>query len=62
MKLKHMSPVIKSHDSAAIIIKYAQLITTCVSGLNQYGFIGDLSSESVLNSAVRNIPQELETK
>ena len=34
MKLIHTYPFIKSHDSAAII-KYAQLITTCVNVLNQ---------------------------
>ena len=61
MKLIHTYPFIKSHDSAAII-KYSQLITTCVSVLNQYGFTGDLSSESVLNSAVRKLPPELKTK
>ena len=61
MKLIHTYPFIKSHDSAAII-KYAQLITTCVSILNQYGYTGDLSSESVLNSAVRKLPPELKTK
>ena len=43
MKLIHTYHFIKSHDSAAII-KYAELITTCVSVLNQYGFTGDLSS------------------
>ena len=61
MKLIHTYPFIKSHDSAAII-KYAQLIPTCVSVLNQYGFNGDLSSESVMNSAVRKLPPELKTK
>ena len=61
MKLIHMYPFIKSHDSAAII-EYAQLITTCVSVLNQYGFTGDLSSESVLKSAVRKLPPELQMK
>ena len=61
MKLIHTYPFIKSHDSAAIN-KYAQLITTCVNVLNQYGFTGDLSSESVLNSAVRKLPPELKTK
>ena len=61
MKLIHTYPFIKSHDSAAII-KYSQLITTCVSVLNQYGFTGDLCSESVLNSAVRKLPPELKTK
>ena len=61
MKLIHTYPFINSHDSAAII-KYSQLIKTCVSVLNQYGFTGDLSSESVLNSAVQKLPPELKTK
>ena len=57
----HFSPFIKSHDSAAII-KYAQLITTCVNVLKQFGFTEDLYSESVLNSALRKLPPELKTK
>ena len=61
MKQIHLSPFIKSHDSAAII-KYAQLITTCVKVLKQFGFTGDLYSESVLNSALRKLPPELKTK
>ena len=35
-------PFIKSHDSAAII-KYVQLISTCVNVLHQYGSSEDLS-------------------
>ena len=61
MKLIHTYPFIKSYDSAAII-KSSQLITTCVSVFNQYRFTGDLSSESVLNSAVRKLPPESKTK
>ena len=61
MKQIHFSPFIKSHDSAAII-KYAQLITTCVNVLKQFRFTGDLYSESVLNSALRKLPPELKTK
>ena len=60
-KLIHTSPFIKSHDSAAII-KYAQLITTCVNVLKKYGFDGDLYSESVLNSPLQKLPPELKTK
>ena len=52
MKLIHTSPFIKSHDSAAII-KYAQLITTCVIVLKQFGLDGDIYSESVPNSALQ---------
>ena len=52
MKLSHTSRFSKSHDSAAIT-KYAQLITTCINVLKQFGFDGDLYSESVLNSALR---------
>ena len=61
MKQIHMSAFIKSHDSAAII-KYSQLITTCVNVLKQFGFTGDLKSESVLISALRKLPPELKTK
>ena len=61
MKQIHLSPFIKSHDSAAII-KYAQLITTCVIVVKQFGFTGDLYSESVLNSALRKLSPELKTK
>ena len=61
MKQIHLSAFIKSHGSAAII-KYAQLITTCVNVLKQFGFTGDLYSESVLNSALRKLPPELKTK
>ena len=61
MKQIHTSPFIKSHDSTAII-KYAQLITTCVNVLKQFGFTGDLYSESVLNSVLRKLPPELKTK
>ena len=61
MKRIHLRPFIKSHDSAAII-KYAQLITTCVNVLKQFGFTGDLYSESVLNSALRKLPPEMKTK
>ena len=61
IKQIHLSPIIKSHDSMAII-KYAQLITTCVNVLKQFGFTGDLYAESVLNSALRKLPPELKTK
>ena len=61
MKLIHTSPFIKSHYSAAII-KYAQLITTCVNVLKPFGFDCDLYSESVLNSALRKLPPEMKTK
>ena len=61
MKLIHTSPIIKSHDSAAII-KHAESITTCINVLKQFGFDGDLYSESVLNSTLQNLPPELKTK
>ena len=61
MKQIHLSPFTKSHDSAAII-KYAQLITTCVNVSKQFGFTGDLYSESVLSSALKKLPPELKTK
>ena len=61
MKLIHTSPFIKSNESAATI-KYAQLITTCVNVLKQFGLHGDLYSESMLNSALRKLPPELKIK
>ena len=61
LKQIHFSLFIKSHDSAAII-KYAQLITTCANVLKQFGFTGDLYSQSVLNSALRNLPPEYKIK
>ena len=61
MKHIHLSPFIKSHDSAAII-KYAHLITTCVNVLKQFVFSGDMYSEYVLNSVLRKLPPELKTK
>ena len=61
MKQNHLSPFIRSHDSTAII-RYVQLITTCVNVSKQFGFTGDIYSESVLNSALRNLPPELKTK
>ena len=60
MKQIPLSPFIKWHDSAAII-KYAQLISACVTVLKQFGFTGDLYSESVLSSALRKLPPELKT-
>ena len=61
MKLIHTYLFIKFHDLAAII-KYVQLISICVSVLHQYGFSRDLSSESVLNTALRKLPPELKKK
>ena len=61
IKLIHTYLFIKPHGSAAII-NYSQLITACVSVLNHYGFTGDLSSESVVNSPVQKLPPELKTK
>ena len=61
MRQIYQFPFIKSHDSTAII-EYSQHISTCVSVLNQYGFTGDLCSESVLSAAVRKLPPELKTK
>ena len=61
MKLIHTYAFNKSHESAAII-KNGLFITTFVSVLNQYGFTGYPSSQSVLNSAVQKLPPELKTK
>ena len=61
MRQIHLSPFINSHESAAIL-KYAQLITTCVNVLKQFDFTGVFYSESVLNSALRKLPPERKTK
>ena len=61
MKLIHTSPFIKSHDSAAII-KYVQMNTACVNVLIQFGFVSDLFSESVLNSALQKLQPERKAK
>ncbi len=61
LKQLHTFPFIKPYDSAAII-KFAQLVSSCVNVLHQFDCQGDLQSESVLNSAVRKLPPELKTK
>ncbi len=61
LKQLHTFPFIKPHDSAAII-KFAQLVSSCVNVLHQFDCQGDLQSKSVLNSAVRKLPPELKTK
>ena len=57
----HSHPPIKPHDSAQII-KYSQIVSNCVNTLTIYNFQRDLSSQSVLNNAVRKLPPELRSK
>ena len=61
LKRIHSYGFIKSHDSVDII-KYSQVVSGCVNVLTQYGYESDIASESVLNSAVRKLPIELENK
>ena len=61
LKQIHVHQFIKQHDSQAII-KYSQTISNSVNVLTQYQRVGDLTSASVLNSAVRKLPLELRSK
>ena len=61
IEMIHTYPFMKSHESVAII-RYAKLISTCVSVLHQYGLSEDLRLESVLNTALRKLPPELKSK
>ena len=61
LKQIHAHQFIKPHDSQAII-KYSQTISNCVNVLTQYHCVGDLTSESVLISAVRKFPPEIRSK
>ena len=54
----HAHQFIKPHDSQ-LILNYSQTISNCVNVLTQNHFVGDLTSESVLSSAVRKLPLEL---
>ena len=57
----HAYPFIKPHDSLEIV-KYSQVVSGCVNVLTQFGYESDIASESVLNSAVRKLPNELKNK
>ena len=54
-------PFIKPHDPSAII-KFSHIVSGCFNLLTQFGYESDLTSESVLNSAVRNLPNDLKAK
>ena len=60
-KQSQANQFIKPHDSQ-LIKKYSQTISNCVNVLTQYHCVGDLTSESVLSSAVRKLPPELRSK
>ena len=57
----HAYSFIKPYDSSEIV-KYSQVVSGCVNVLTQFGYEMDISSESVLNSAVRNLPNDLKNK
>ena len=61
LKKIHGFPFIKPHESATII-KFAQVISSCVNVLTQFQYQGDLQSEAVLNSALRKLPPDLRSK
>ena len=57
----HGYPFIKPHDPLEIV-RYSQIVSGCVSVLNQYGSESDINSESVMSSAVKKLPRELQNK
>ena len=57
----HAYSFIKPYDSL-VIVKYFQLVSECVNVLTQFGYEMDIDSESVLNSAVRKLPNDLKNK
>ena len=61
LKRFHSYPFIKSHDAAGMI-KCSLIVSSCVIVLSQYCYESDLTSESVLNNAVRKLPNELKAK
>ena len=57
----HSYPFIKPHDSLEIV-RYSQIVSGCVNVLSQFGYESDINSESVMSSAVRKLPRELQNK
>ena len=61
LKRLHSYPFIKPHDYTEVI-KFSHIVSSCVNVLSQYGYENDLCSESVLNNAVRKLPNDLKAK
>ena len=55
----HAYSFIKTHDSLEIV-RYSQIVSGCVSVISHYGYKSDNFSESVMSSAVRKLPRELQ--
>ena len=61
LRIIHAYPFIKLHSSSEIV-KYSEVVSGCVNVLTQFGYEMDIGVESVLNSAVRKLPNELKNK
>ena len=61
LKRLHSYLFIKPHDTAEVI-KYSHIVSSCVNVLSQYGPESGLTSESILNNAVRKSPIEMKAK
>ena len=61
LKRIYSFPPMKSYDGAAFI-KFARIVSSCVNGLTQFNYVGDLNSEGVLGSATRKLTLDMKTK
>ena len=57
----HANSFIKPHDSLETV-KYSQVVSGCVNVLTQYAYEMDIGSESMFNSVVRKLPNDLKNK
>ena len=57
----HAYSFIKPHNSLEIV-KFSQVVSGCVNVLTQFGYEMAIGSESVMNSAVRKLPNDLKNK
>ena len=57
----HAYSFIKPHDPLEIV-KYSHVVSGCVNVPTQFRYKMDIGSESVLNSAVRKLPNDLKNK
>ena len=51
----------KRHDRAALI-NHARLVSSCVNVLTQFNYVGDISSEGVLENATTKMTMDKKTK
>ena len=61
LRMIHARTFIKPHDSLEIV-RYSQIESACVNVFSQNGCESDNNSESVMSSAVKKLPRELQNK